>query len=289
MIELRSVLECVRGMDYKGVNIHYVTGVCNEVRLSMDDCIEVLRRYDNGRIGYINDSYDMLDVLGKSGAISKAVYETFQEHKIVYELEDHYINIDSMITVCEFYKINDFKKFLVKAKKQINEFGSYIDHTTFVSLDKRNCNDRNLSNSLYLDVVSRYADINNMVSEDVYVEICDIVAGIVFGCTMEEIRSRYGLYYEDYLCDSISQFEFDKITFICSAITYLLKYSDLSLRGVEILADMASRAFTTNYQPKEYNYKNFRRNNKSEDVDPYLAPLKNKKESEELEDFKRYM
>lgn len=288
MIDLKSVLECVRGMNYRGINIRYITGVCNEVRLSMDDCIEVLRRNESGRVGYVNDSYDMLNILGDSGAISKAVYETFQEHKIVYELEDHYINIDSMLKVCDSYKLNEFKKFLVDAKKQINEFGSYIDYTVFMSLDKRKCNDRNLSNTLQLDVIGRYADLNGMASEDVYVEICDIVASIVFGTTMEEIRSRYGLYFEDYLCDSITQFEFDKITFLCSVISYLLKYSDLSLRGVEILADMASRAFITNYKPKEYNYKNFKRTNKSDD-DPYLTPLKDKKESEELEDFKRYM
>lgn len=287
MVELGSILNCVRGMEYKGINIRYITGVCNEVRLNMEDCMEVLRRFEYDRVGYINDSYDMLNLLGDSGSINKAIYKTFQEYKIVYNLEDNYINIESMITLCNYYKMSKFGEFLLFVKNEIDKFGSYLGRNKFVSLNKRSVTEKNLSDTLSIDAITTYADLNGITPEEVYVEVCDIISGIIFDSTMEDVRARYGLYYEDHLCDSLDQTTFDRITFSCTAISYLLKHSNVSYKGMEIFVDMALRVFDEDYKPS-VTHGGYKRKNKTDD-DAYLTPIKKNKENEELEDFKRYM
>lgn len=287
MVELSSILNCVRGVDYKGINIRYITGVCNEVRLNMEDCIEEMRRFESNKIGYVNDSFDMLHLLGTSGAINKAIFKTFQEHKILYNLEDNYVNIDAMITLCNYYKLGEFGKFLVNVKKEVEKFGIYIGGSRFVSLNKRSITEKNLSDTLSIDAINSYADLNGVTPEEVYVEVCDIIAGVIFGSTMEEVRTRFGLYYEDHLCDSLDQATFDRITFACSVMSYLLKHSNVSYKGMEIFVDMSLRVFDEEYKPSII-HGEYKRKNKTDD-DAYLTPLTKNKENEDLEDFKRYM
>lgn len=285
MIELNSVLNCVRVMDYKGTPIHYTTDICNEVKISSGDMAKVLS--DNSRTSY--NVVDLFDLMVKANLISPAIFNSFQERKILNEFSNQYINIDVFIKLCDNYGEKAISKFLIKAKNQINEIGLYIGEINYKGYDKRKCSDKNLSSTLSLNAVSSYADLNNMGAEDVYVEVCNIVSNLVFGKDLHEVRSDYGMYFDDYLCDMMTQAEFDEVSFLCSVISYMLKYSDISFKGMEIFCFIALQAYHKHYTPVNYDYRDFKRNT-TEYNDPYLQPLQDVQDKmDDLEDFRRYM
>lgn len=285
MIELNSVLNCVRVMDYKGTPIHYVTDICNEVKLLSGDIVNVLSNNSRQSYGIV----DLFELMVRANLITPAIFNSFQERKIINELSNQYINIDIFIKLCDNYGEKAISKFLTKAKKQINELGLYVGEINYSGYDKRKCSDRNLSSTLSLNAVKSYADLNNMGADEVYVEACNIVSNLVFGKDLHEVRSDYGLYFDDYLCDMMSQTEFDEVSFLCSVISYMLKHSDISFKGMEVFCFMALQSYHQQYKPINYDYKDFKRNNKNYN-DPYLQPLEQEQEKmDDIEDFRRYM
>lgn len=324
MISIQDVVTCVRVMEYAGVSIHYTSGICkSDIKVSALDCFMVMRKTGTKKIGYVVDLYDMKHMLEKAGVLSTAISETFTEEKILYYLENEYVPLDIIAAVAEHYGLKDFRQFLLKAKDQIYDLGCYIGEDAVIRHENKKQNtDQNLSNYLDLDALGEYADFNAIYPDTVYIDVCDTIAQIVFGDRMEDVRYNLNLYTDDYLSDHIHQEEYDEICFLCRVMSYLMKYSDISMEGMGIFCNMAlrnakrlGRTYTTDgikdyqkpavkrtennkpvydnigesYTTMSHDEKDYSHYEDEYGDDPYYAPIKKNKGDKDIRKFKDNM
>lgn len=301
-IGLADVLNCIRVMNYNGNNIQYITGISSgDVQLSALDCFEVLKN-DTRSIGYVVDLTDFVTMMTKSNTISKSILMSFNDVEIADYLSDTYIPINTVIGICDQYKADMFRNFLRKAKTTISDIGLYLENSSFINAQKRSCTDKNLADSLDLKALSDYAYKNNMDDNFTYLEICNMVSDIVFSDNLENVRINLNLYFDDYLCNFITQEEYNEIHFCCKVISYLMNYSDISLNGIEIFTRIALNSVITKSNKTQsqtglkrretngYNSLNDSVEEYNDDESVYYKPLTKRAESnKELNDFKRNM
>lgn len=306
MIRLEEVLNCERVMVYRDNSLRYISGLTvSETKVKAIDFYEVIKNSGERSLGYMSDIYDLVNMLDKSGAISKVVIKSFTPEKILDYLDDYYVPIDVCIRIADHYGITSFKEFLNKAKHQIGKLGCYIGDVDFNVNDKRHCQDLNVSSYLDLNAVDSYAYDNGMSYQEVYIEACDIINMIVLGDTTENVRMNLNLFSDDYICNSISQKEYDEVVLLSKALSYLLRYSNIVFEGLGIFCRMILNASQDSYKgnnskdgmystrnavPKKKNtidYNSYEEYSDYED-DPFTQPMKKKRHTK-LENFKDHM
>lgn len=303
MLKLEELLTCRRIMNYEGCNIEYTTGL-NEVYVNPSDCLYVIQNMFSNNFGYVNDLRDLVYLLTKHKCLSKVI-ASFDTETLEDYLWFNYINIDIIINLCDKVKCNKFKDFLTNARKVILEFGLYVPEPKMRHYDKNRNTDKNLAETLDLHALSDYAYRTNSYEDNVYIGLANAISRIVFNRDLESIRIYYDMLYEDYVSDYITDYEYDMIAYCCKIATYLLKYSDISIEGMEIFIKLALDNAMEEFDNKSYrNRSNFGEsqaiNNifdkamNNVDYNEYEEPqrrLEKRKQlsDEEIEEFKRYL
>ena len=308
MIILEDVLGCERVMNYRGMNIRYTSGITAEdTKVSAYDAFYALKAYGTSKVGYVEDIMDLVTMCEKAGVISKAIKLSFEEVKIYDYLMDAYISIDSVIAIAKQYKIDNFEKFLVKAKKQIAELGCFVDDINFNVNDKKKNNDQNASSALDLQAVEAYANLNGMSFEDAYIGACDVINNIVLGDNTENMRLKLNMFTDGFISEYITQREYDEVVLLSKVMSYLMWYSDISFEGMGIFCHMVLKGMSDSYRggytdrTRHYSYDEpmpvIRKNqeidyndkySEYDDEDPFTMPIKKKKDTD-VENFKKFM
>lgn len=293
MLNLNDVLTCRRVMNYEGYCIEYSTGLCGEVYLNTVNCFSVIQNLYSNNFGYIQGMDDFAYLLRKYNCLSTIMCE-FDDSTIAMYLYENNITIDTMITLCSKTKCNKFKDFLTKAKETINKYGIYVPNPVMKHYNKINNQDKNLSERLDLDALSDGAYRLGMYEDQLYLDVADAIYNIVFNSTVENTRNYYNLRYEDYVSDYISDYDYDMIAYCCDIASYLLKYSDIGVFGLEVFMKYALEVAM-----KDYGMKNSRVNNSNiidnlfdkaiYNQEPEKVTKKNHLSQSEIDDFRRYM
>lgn len=306
MIVLNDVLNCERVMSYRGINIRYTSGITPEdTKLSAYDVFYAVKSIGPAKLGYVEDIMDLVNMLEKSGAISKAIALSFEEMKIYDYLTEAYIPIDSVLKITSHYQIESLGKFLADAKKQIGELGCYVQDLVFNVNNKAMNNDQNASSALNLQSVQYYADLNELSFEEAYIEACDVINNIVFGASTENVRMNLNMFSDGFISEHISQREYDEVVLLSKTISYLMQYSNISFEGMGIFCHMVLKGMGGKYkgsntertghyayesQPmpvrkkQEIDYEDYN----EYDDDPFNIPIKKKKDND-VENFKKFM
>lgn len=302
MLRLNDVLDCKRVMGYKGAVIEYTTGL-NEVYLNPQDVLYVLQNVHNGEFGYLQTMEDLVYLLEKHNCLSKSLLA--YDHVIIADyLYDKNMNIDILIKLCEKVNSNKFKQFLIEARDIINKYGLYVPEPKMKHYDRRSNNERNLATTFDLSALTEGACRLGVYEDNLYVDVANAICNIVFHNDLESVRYNLNVMYEDYLSDFISDYEYDLIAYCCKVASYILKYSDIGVYGIEVLTrgalDVASREFDkskcSNTQRTGSIVENiFDRamynNNYNELEYDENAKMTKKKQltNKEIEDFKKYL
>ena len=120
---------------------------------------------------------------------------------------------------------------------------------------------------------------------------------------LKEITAYHAKKYYDDDSPEISDFEYDMVAYCCRVISYLLRYSDVGMYGVEVLTKMALDVALREYDKNKYDEKKrvtsnvvetiFDRalygNNELEYDEREVMYKKEKLSDKDIEDFKRYM
>ena len=191
------------------------------------------------------------------------------------------------------------------AKNIIIKYGLYVPEPKMRHYDKNRNTDKNLAETLDLHALSDYAYRTNYYEDNIYIGLANAISRIVFNRDLESIRIYYDMLYEDYVSDYITDYEYDMIAYCCKIATYLLKYSDISIEGMEIFIKLALDNAMEEFDNKSYiNRSNFGEsqaiNNifdkamNNVDYNEYEEPqrkLEKRKHlsDEEIEEFKRYL
>lgn len=308
MLNLTDVLKCKRVLNYHGMDLEYTTGLGNEVYLNPQHCLNIIHSLYNKHFGYVQDMEDFVYLLKKFNCLNKCV-ASYDNVIIADYLYYNNISLEIMLKLTGKAKCEKFNKFLKEARDIICKYGVYLPDPAMKHEDKRKNTDRNLSRSMDLSSISEGAYKLGMFEDQLYLEVADIISDIVFGVDMETIRLNYGLYYEDYLSDSITDYEYDMITYCCKVASYLLKYSDMSLYGLNIfIRDALNEALKDYTEPVNKSVINkavnesqvisdiFKSNADSSDLEPisdniYGRRLKKKTylSKDEINEFKKYL
>ena len=209
-----------------------------------------------------------------------------------------------IIKLADKVKCNKFKQFLVEAKETINKYGIYVPEPKMKHYDRRSNNERNLASTFDLAALTEGACRLGVYEDNLYVDVANVICNIVFHNDLESVRYNLNLMYEDYLSDFISDYEYDLMAYCCKVASYILKYSDIGVYGIEVLTrgalDVASREFDkskcSNTQRTGSIVENiFDRamyNNNYNDLEyDENAKMTKKKQltDKEIEDFKKYL
>ena len=299
MLRLNDVLDCKRVMGYKGAVIEYTTGL-NEVYLNPQDVLYVLQNVHNGEFGYLQTMEDLVYLLEKHNCLSKSLLA--YDHVIIADyLYEKNMNIDILIKLCEKVNSNKFKQFLTEAKDIINKYGLYVPEPKMKHYDRRKNNEKNLAETFDLKALSEGAYRLNVYEDNLYVDIVNTISNIVFNNDIESIRFNLNMLYDDYLSDYITDYEYDMVAYCSRVISYMLRYSDIGVYGMEVFArgalEVALKDFDKNkYKNKErsnslieniFNAKN----NNYNDLEYNEERMVPKKQisDDDVEDFKRYL
>lgn len=301
-VNLKDILECKRMMQYNGAVIEYVTGLDGLVYLNTQDVFYVIENVHRNEFGYVQTLEDFVYLLEKHGCLSKAM--SAYEHVIIADyLYDNPISVDTVIRLCEKVKCDKFKSFLSSAKDIINKYGLYVPEPKMKHYDRRRNNERNLAETFDLSALADGAYRMNVYEDDLYVDIVNSICNIVFNQDIENLRYNFNMLYEDYLSDFITDYEYDLVAYCSKVASYILKYSDIGVYGIEVLTrgalDVALRDFDRNkYKSKERSIDviekivNKATYNAMDDLE-YNPETKMSKRKhltdEEIDDFKRYM
>lgn len=302
MLNLNDVLTCKRVMDYQGYDLEYTTGLCDEVYLNPDHCLAIIQNLHSNNFGFVNYMEDLVYLLKKYDCLSKSL-SRFEDVIISNHLYSSYINIDAMIKLSDKVKCDKLSKFLKHAKKIINQYGLYVPEPKMAHYDKRQNTEKNLAVTLDMQALEDGAYRLGEYTDNLYVGLADVISNIVFGTDIESLRLDYNLYYDDYLSDVISDYEYDMIAYCCKVASYILKYSNIGIYGIEIFVREALNEAMSNYEKKAIRStrggKNenevigdlFDKANYSVNNDEFDKPLKKRKyiSQEELDDFKKYI
>ena len=299
-VNLKDVLECKRIMNYGDIVIEYTTGI-DAVYVNANDILFVMQNA-HSEFGYVQTLEDLVYLLEKNHCLSKSL-SAFDHVEIADYLYENHINIDSIIKLADKCKANKFKQFLTEAKDIINKYGLYVPNPKMKHYDRRRNNERNLAETFDLNVLGPAASRLGMYEDNLYVELANVVSLIVFHNDIESVRYNLNMLYEDYLSDYISDFEYDMIAYCCKIISYLLKYSDVGLYGVEVLTKMALDVAMRDFDRNKYDEKKrasanlvdsifdkaLYGNNELEYNEHEVMYKKEKVSDKDVEDFRRYM
>ena len=299
-LNLKDVLECKRMMVYGNFLMEYTTSL-DGVFLNSQDVLYVIQNGHN-EFGYVQSLEDLVYLLDKHRCLSKAM-SAYDHVTIADYLFNNSINIDMIIKLADKVKCNKFKQFLVEAKETINKYGVYVPEPKMKHYDRRSNNERNLATTFDLIALTEGACRLGVYEDNLYVDIANAICNIVFHNDLESVRYNLNLMYEDYLSDFISDYEYDLIAYCCKVASYILKYSDIGVYGIEVLTrgalDVASREFDkskcNNTQRTGSIVENiFDRamyNNYNELEYDENAKMTKKKQltDKEIEDFKKYL
>lgn len=299
-INLKDVLECRRIMNYGDVVIEYTTGI-DSVYVNANDILFVMQNVHK-EFGYVQTLEDLVYLLDKNKCLSRHL-SAFDHVEIADYLYENHINIDSIIKLADKCKANKFKQFLTEAKDIINKYGLYVPDPKMKHYDKRRNNEKNLAETFDINVLTNAAGRMGMYEDNLYVEVANAVSLIVFNNDIESIRYNLNMMYDDYLSDFISDFEYDMMAYCCKVMTYLLRYSDIGMYGIEVLTkialDVAMRDFDRNkYDEKKRATTNLvdsifdkalYGNNELEYNEHEVMYKKEKVSDKDVEDFRRYM
>jgi hypothetical protein len=199
-------------------------------------------------------------------------------------------------------------KLKLPTKKMLCDFyeetlRQYVPNPKMKHYDRRRNNERNLAETFDLNVLGPAASRLGMYEDNLYVELANVVSLIVFHNDIESVRYNLNMLYEDYLSDYISDFEYDMIAYCCKIISYLLKYSDVGLYGVEVLTKMALDVAMRDFDRNKYDEKKrattnlvdsifdkaLYGNNELEYNEHEVMYKKEKVSDKDVEDFRRYM
>lgn len=252
-VNLKDILECKRIMNYGNVVIEYTTGL-DAVYVNANDILFVMQNIHN-EFGYVQSLEDLVYVLDKNNCLSKAM-SAYDHITIADYLFNNHINIDMIIKLADKVKCNKFKQFLVEAKDIINKYGVYVPEPKMKHYDRRSNNEKNLAITFDLNVLPEAAYKLGMYEDNLYVEIANMISLIVFNNDIENIRYNLNMLYDDYLSDYITDYEYDMMAYCCRVVTYLMKYSDIGIYGMEVFTrgalDVALRDFDRNkYKDKK--------------------------------------
>lgn len=299
-VNLKDVLECKRIMNYGDIVIEYTTGI-DAVYVNANDILFVMQNA-HSEFGYVQTLEDLVYLLEKNHCLSKSL-SAFDHVEIADYLYENHINIDSIIKLADKCKANKFKQFLTEAKDIINKYGLYVPNPKMKHYDRRRNNERNLAETFDLNVLGPAASRLGMYEDNLYVELANVVSLIVFHNDIESVRYNLNMLYEDYLSDYISDFEYDMIAYCCKIISYLLRYSDVGLYGVEVLTKMALDVAMRDFDRNKYDEKKrattnlvdsifdkaLYGNNELEYNEHEVMYKKEKVSDKDVEDFRRYM
>ena len=299
-VNLKDVLECKRIMNYGDIVIEYTTGI-DAVYVNANDILFVMQNA-HSEFGYVQTLEDLVYLLEKNHCLSKSL-SAFDHVEIADYLYENHINIDSIIKLADKCKANKFKQFLTEAKDIINKYGLYVPNPKMKHYDRRRNNERNLAETFDLNVLGPAASRLGMYEDNLYVELANVVSLIVFHNDIESVRYNLNMLYEDYLSDYISDFEYDMIAYCCKIISYLLKYSDVGLYGVEVLTKMALDVAMRDFDRNKYDEKKrattnlvdsifdkaLYGNNELEYNEHEVMYKKEKVSDKDVEDFRKYM
>ena len=300
-VNLKDVLECKRMMNYGDIVIEYTTDL-DAVYVNANDILFVMQNSHN-EFGYVQSLEDLVYLLEKHGCLSRSL-SAYDHVTIADYLYNNHMNIDMVIKLADKCKANKFKQFLVEAKDTINKYGLYVPDPKMKHYDRRRNNEKNLAETFDLNELTNAAYKMDMYEDNLYVEIANIVSLIVFNNDIETIRYNLNMLYDDYLSDYISDYEYDMVAYCCKVITYLLRYSDIGLYGIEILTRVAFDVALREFDKRKYDNKKktdsvvesiFDRamyNNSDNELEYNENDVMYKKEKisdKDLDDFKRYM
>ena len=300
-VNLKDVLECKRMMNYGDIVIEYTTDL-DAVYVNANDVLFVMQNSHN-EFGYVQSLEDLVYLLEKHGCLSRSL-SAYDHVTIADYLYNNHMNIDMVIKLADKCKANKFKQFLVEAKDTINKYGLYVPDPKMKHYDRRRNSEKNLAETFDINELTNAAYKMDMYEDNLYVEIADIVSLIVFNNDIETIRYNLNMLYDDYLSDYISDYEYDMVAYCCKVISYLLKYSDIGLYGIEILTRVAFDVALREFDKRKYDNKKktdsvvesiFDRamyNNSDNELEYNENDVMYKKEKisdKDLDDFKRYM
>ena len=232
MINLTDVLTCRRVMVYEGIAIEYKTGL-DEVTINPKDCVDVMISSKVDSFGYVQSLEDLAFMLRKNNCLSRALMN-YDDATIADYLYCNHMNIDIMIKLCKKLKCERFKEFLTEAKSVILKYGLYVPEPKMKHYDKRSNPEKNLAHTLDMGALDEGAYRMNQYTENVYLDLANSICQVVFGRDLESMRYYFNLLFDDYLSDSMTDYEYDMVAYCCKIASYLLKYSDIGIYGIEV-------------------------------------------------------
>ena len=298
MLNLNDVLNCRRVMVYRNQEIEYTTGLCNEVYLNTEQCLNLVQGL-NINVNYMED---FLYMLRKHNCIGKSV-SMFDDNVLINYLYDNNINIDSMILLTEKVKsskVHDLNKFLKEAKETINKYGIYVPEPKMKHWERRKNTEKNLAMNLDMNALSDAAYRSNVYDDNFYLELADSIHNIVFKCSLESNRIYFNMMYEDYVSDYITDEEYDMIAYCCEVANYLMKYSDIGVYGLEVFMENALNVAMEGKHPVARNVGRSESNvmqelfdkadyNLRNNEDDYKVRRRTNISDEEVEEFRKYI
>lgn len=244
MLNLSDVVTCKRVMNYKGLDLEYTTGLSGEVYLNAQHCLNIVQ--SENQFGYVQDMDDFVYLLKKFDCLSKSI-SRYDNQVIADYLFYSNIEINTMVKLSGKAKCEHLNKFLKEAKETIAKIGFYVPEPEMKHEDRRKNQDRNLSSTLDLAALAEGAYRQGVYEENLYLDVANMISNIVFEADIETVRLNYGLYYEDFLSDSITDYEYDMVAYCCKVVSYLLRYSDIGLYGLDVFVSGALQAAMESY------------------------------------------
>ena len=248
-VNLKDILECKRVMNYGDVVIEYTTGL-DAVYVNPQDIVFVMQNVHN-EFGYVQSIDDLAYLLIKHNCLSKAML-AYDQVIIADYIYANNINIEMIIKLADKVKCNKFKQFLVEAKDIINKYGIYVPEPKMKHYDKRTNNERNLASTFDLNALSEGAYRLNVYEDNLYIDVVNAVTNVVFNNDIESLRYNLNMLYEDYLSDYITDYEYDMVAYCCRVASYILKYSDIGVYGIEIFMRGALEVALTDFDKNKF-------------------------------------
>ena len=248
-VNLKEILECKRVMNYGDVVIEYTTGL-DAVYVNPQDIVFVMQNVHN-EFGYVQSIDDLAYLLIKHNCLSKAML-AYDQVIIADYIYANNINIEMIIKLADKVKCNKFKQFLVEAKDIINKYGIYVPEPKMKHYDKRTNNERNLASTFDLNALSEGAYRLNVYEDNLYIDVVNAVTNVVFNNDIESLRYNLNMLYEDYLSDYITDYEYDMVAYCCRVASYILKYSDIGVYGIEIFMRGALEVALTDFDKNKF-------------------------------------
>jgi hypothetical protein len=246
---LNDVLSCKRVMDYKGISIEYTTDL-DGVKVDPYAILAIMQNVHR-EFGHLKSIDDLAYVLTKHGCLPRSL-SVYDNTIIADYIHEHKISIDVFIRLCDKFKSNTFKGFLMGAKDVINKYGIYVPDPKMKHYNRRNNNERNLADTLDLQAVADGAYKLGLYTDNAYIAIADTITSIVFNMDLETLRCSLNMLYDDFVSDCISDYDFDMVAYCCKVMSYLLKYSDLGLEGLEVFTKAALEIAASEYDGSKY-------------------------------------